>query len=287
MTLTIGTHPIGNGHPCFIIAEIGINHNGNLSIAKRLIDIAKAAGCQAVKFQKRTPDLCVPEHQKSQMRETPWGYISYLEYRRQVEFGQEQYEEIDRHCRDVGILWTASCWDIPSLNFIEQFNPPFHKIASACLTNDELLQEASKTSVPIILSTGMSTFDQIDHAIQLLPNNRLALLHCIASYPANYHELNLRCIQSLTNRYSIPVGYSGHETGLPASVAAVALGACIIERHITCDRSMWGSDQASSLEPNGITKLVQYIRTIEPALGDGQRELTPREVAMIARLRRS
>lgn len=287
MTLSIGGHPIGSGHPCFIIAEIGINHNGDLSTAKRLIDIAKSAGCQAVKFQKRTPDLCVPEHQKGQMRETPWGYISYIEYRHHIEFGQREYEEIDRYCRGAGILWSASCWDIPSVDFIEQFNPPFHKVSSACLTNDDLLERLRDTNRPIVLSTGMSTIDQINHAIDILPEDGLVLLHCIASYPAHYEELNLRCIQSFAERYGLPVGYSGHETGLPASVAAVALGACVLERHITCDRSMWGSDQASSLEPNGITKLVQYIRTIEPSLGDGVRNLTPNETAAISRLRRT
>jgi len=286
MHVDIGAFRIGDNQPCFIIGEIGINHNGDVNLAKRLVTIIKDAGCNAVKFQKRTPDACVPEEQKRQMRETPWGYISYMEYRHRVEFGQCEYDEINRHCKSLGIMWTASCWDTASIDFIEQFDPPFHKVASACLTDDTVLRRIRDTNRPVILSTGMSTIEQIDHAVDVLGNQKLILLHCVGSYPAYYEELNLRCISTLHNRYRVPVGYSGHETGLPATIAAVALGASVLERHVTADRSMWGSDQATSFETSGIEKLVKYIRTIEPAMGDGVRRLSPGEQAMIKRLRR-
>ena len=285
-TVRIGNKLVGDSQPCFIVGEIGINHNGDIEIAKKLIDLAEAAGCSAVKFQKRTPDLCVPMAQRDQMRDTPWGYISYMEYRERVEFGQAAYEEIDRYCRECDIMWFASCWDEPSVDFIQRLNAPCYKIASATLTNDRLLKHTRQTGRPILLSTGMSTLAEIDHAVDLLGTANLILLHSVSTYPAYYHELNLGVIQTLRDRYKVPVGYSGHETGIPTSVAAVALGACAVERHITLDRAMWGSDHAASLEPSGITRLVRDIRLVETSLGDGQKRVIDRELPLIARLRR-
>ncbi|HZU30200.1 MAG TPA: N-acetylneuraminate synthase family protein [Candidatus Angelobacter sp.] len=284
-TVQIGNRLVGDGQPCFIIAEIGINHNGDIDIAKRLIRVAVAAGCDAVKFQKRTPELCVPQAQRNHMRDTPWGYISYMEYREKVEFGQEQYKEIDRYCREQGILWFASCWDEPSVDFLEQFDPPCYKVASAGLTNDALLKHTRDTGKPVLLSTGMSSIADIDHAIDILGKENLVLLHTVSTYPAKYEELNLRAIATLRNRYRVPVGYSGHETGIASTVAAVALGACCIERHITLDRAMWGSDHAASLEPTGLTRVCRDIRLVETSMGDGEKKVIERELPIIARLR--
>jgi N-acetylneuraminate synthase len=283
--LKIGGIPVGPTHPCFIIGEIGINHNGDVNIAKKLIEVAEAAGCSAVKFQKRTPELCVPEAQKNHMRETPWGYISYLEYRKRVEFGLEEYREIDAHCREHGILWLASCWDEPSVDFIRQFNVPCYKIASATLTNVGLLRHTRSVGKPTILSTGMSTLAEIDQAVEVLGGNDLILLHSVSTYPARYEELNLRVIETLRKRYDLPVGYSGHETGIASTVAAAALGSCVIERHITLDRSMWGSDHAASLEPTGLVRLIRDIRLVETSLGTGEKKVLDRELPIIARLR--
>jgi len=285
-TVRVGDKLIGDDQPCFIVAEIGINHNGDINLAKRLISVAVAAGCDAVKFQKRTPVLCVPKSQRDTMRETPWGYISYMDYREKVEFGLSEYQNIDAYCRETGILWFASCWDNPSLDFIQQFNVPCYKVASATLTNDDLLSHTRKTGKPVILSTGMSEISDIDHAVSVLGLDDLVLLHTVSTYPATYEELNLRAILTLKERYKVPVGYSGHETGIASSVAAVALGACVIERHITIDRAMWGSDQAASLEPNGITRLVRDIRLVERSMGTGEKKVIERELPIIARLRR-
>ena len=284
-TIRVGNKLIGNDQPCFIIAEIGINHNGDIDLAKRLINIAVAAGCDAVKFQKRTPDLCVPASQRDIMRETPWGYISYMDYRHRVEFSLPQYREIESYCRKLEIIWFASCWDDPSVDFIEQFNVPCYKIASATLKNANLLRRTRETGKPILLSTGMSTLADVDEAIAVLGTGNLAILHAVSTYPAEYSELNLRAILTLKERYKIPVGYSGHETGIASSVAAVALGACVIERHITMDRAMWGSDQAASLEPNGVTRLVRDIRLVERSMGTGEKKIVEREIPIIARLR--
>jgi N-acetylneuraminate synthase len=285
-TVRIGPMQAGDSQPCFIIGEIGINHNGDIEIAKKLIDVAEASGCTAVKFQKRTPELCVPMAQRSQMRDTPWGYISYMEYRKRTEFGQAEYEEIDRYCRESGIMWFASCWDEPSVDFMQGLNLPCYKIASASLTNDKLLSHTRRTGRPILLSTGMSTLEEIDHAVEVLGTDKLILLHSVSTYPANYSELNLRAIQTLRDRYNVPVGYSGHETGIASTVAAVAMGACVVERHITLDRAMWGSDHAASLEPNGLTRLVRDIRLVETSFGNGEKKVIERELPIIARLRR-
>lgn len=285
--IKIGERWVGEDYSTFIIGEIGINHNGDLSIAKRLIDVAVMAGCNAVKFQKRTPEKSVPPEYQNVKRETPWGFMTYLEYRHKVEFGYEEYAEIDRYAKEKGILWFASCWDEDSVDFIEQFTPPCYKVASASLTDDPLLKKIKSTKRPIILSTGMSTLEEIEAAVNLLSTNNLLIAHSTSTYPCPPEELNLRMIQTLQNRYDCPVGYSGHEVGLQATFAAVTLGADFIERHITLDRAMWGSDQAASVEPWGLMRLVRDIRVIENALGDGQKRVYPSELKARQKLRRN
>jgi len=284
--LLIGNRMIGDGHPTFIIAEIGINHNGDLGVAKRLIDVAVMAGCDAVKFQKRTPEKAVPPEYQNVMRETPWGIISYLEYRRKVEFGFDEYNEIDRYCQDKGILWFASCWDDDSVDFIEQFSPPCYKIASASLTDIRLLNKIRSKGRPIILSTGMSTFDEIEQGVSTLGTENLAIAHSTSTYPCPPGELNLRMIKTLQKHFNCPVGYSGHEVGLQTTLAAITLGAAFVERHITLDRAMWGSDQAASVEPWGLMRLVRDIRVIEQAMGDGVKQVYPSEMSARQKLRR-
>lgn len=281
----IGDQHVGDGHPTFIVAEIGINHNGDLKIAKKLIDAAYVAGCDAVKFQKRTPNTCVPLEQRNKMRETPWGYISYLEYRHRVEFGKDEYQEIDRYCRDKSIIWFSSCWDVESINFMEEFDPPAYKIPSALLTNVKVLQRVRATGRLLILSTGMSTMDNIQQAVKQLGTNNLILAHCTSTYPCPLGELNLRLVQTLRDSFNCPIGYSGHETGLATTVAAVALGADFVERHITIDRAMWGSDQSASIEPIGVQRMVKDIRAVESALGDGIKRIYESELPIMARLR--
>jgi N-acetylneuraminate synthase len=282
----LGGRSVGDGFPVYIVAEVGINHNADLDIAKRLIDAAILAGCDAVKFQKRTPELCVAPEQRDTPRETPWGLMTYLEYRHRIEFDRDAYTEIDRYCRDKRITWFASCWDEPSVDFIEQLSPVCHKIASASLTDDRLLRHMNATGRPIILSTGMSTIEEIRHAASLLDQDRLLIAHSTSSYPCNPQELNLRMIQTLRQEFDCPVGYSGHEIGLQTTYAALVLGACYIERHITLDRAIWGSDQAASVEPWGFMRLVRDIRVIEKALGDGVKRVYDSEKAALQRLRR-
>lgn len=284
--VSLGGRLVGDGHPTYIIAEIGLNHNGDVQIAKQLIDIAAVFGCDAVKFQKRTPELCVPKDQRDIMRDTPWGRMTYLEYRYRVEFGQEEYAQIDAHCRSKGIHWFASCWDEPSVEFMEQFNPPCYKVASASLTDDKLLQKKIDTGRPIIVSTGMSSMQEIEHAVGLFPRDRLIVLHATSTYPCKPTEINLRMINTLREKFGVPVGYSGHEVGLQISIAAAALGAAAIERHITLDRTMWGSDQAASIEPSGLQRLVRDIRVVEQALGDGVKKVYESELPIRAKLRR-
>ncbi|HTY38321.1 MAG TPA: N-acetylneuraminate synthase family protein [Bacteroidota bacterium] len=285
--VSIGGKLVGEGEPVFVIAEIGINHNGYLDVARKLIDAAFLAGADAVKFQKRTPELCVPRDQWEMERDTPWGRMTYIDYRHKVEFGKKEYEAIDRHCRERGILWFASCWDESSVDFMEQFDPPCYKIASASLTDEALLLKKMATGRPIILSTGMSTMEEIENALDLLGNDNILLAHATSTYPCPPHELNLRMITTLQHRYpKIPIGYSGHETGLATTWAAVALGARFVERHITLDRSMWGSDQAASVEIGGFVRLVSNIRDIERAMGDGQKKLYPSELKQREKLRR-
>jgi N-acetylneuraminate synthase len=285
LTVDIGGVKVGAGQPVYIIGEIGINHNGELEIVKKLMDVAAAAGCNAVKFQKRTPELCVPEAQKSLVRETPWGMMTYLEYRHRIELKEDQYAEIDRYAKGKGLHWFASCWDIPSVDFIERFEPVAYKIASASLTDDALLRYTAARNRPVILSTGMSTQDEIDRAVTVFDRQRLILTHATSTYPCTPDELNLRMITTLRTRYNLPVGYSGHETGLQTTVAAVALGACVVERHITLDRAMWGTDQAASVEPAGLHRLVRDIRVVERAFGDGVKHVYPSELPIRAKLR--
>jgi N-acetylneuraminate synthase len=281
----IGNREVGEGQPCFIIAEIGINHNGDINIAKKLIDLAAFAGCDAVKFQKRTIDVVYSPEELAKPRENPFGTTNGdLKYGLEFEF--EEYDEIDKYCRAKNLIWFASCWDKGSLDFIDQFNTPCFKIASATLTDDELLKYTRTKGKPIILSVGMSTLEQIDHAVEVLGKNDLIILHTCSAYPAEYTELNLRVIPVLRERYDIPVGYSGHETGLPSSSAVVALGACVVERHITLERSMWGSDQAASLGTSGVIRLVRDIRVVETALGDGIKRVVEREIPVITKLRK-
>jgi N-acetylneuraminate synthase len=285
-TVTIGHRPIGDAEPCFVIAEIGINHNGDLAIAKKLITAAVVAGCDAVKFQKRTPDLCVPPEQRALMRETPWGVMTYLDYKKRIEFGRDEYAEIDAWCNAHGVIWFASVWDEPSVDFIEQFDPVCYKIPSACLTDDDLLRQVRRTGRPVMLSTGMSTMEEIRHAVGLLDRSQLLLAQSTSSYPCPPDDLNLRVIQTLRAEFDCPIGYSGHETGLQTTYAAVTLGASFVERHITLDRAMWGTDQAASVESGGLIRLVRDIRTIERAMGDGVKRLYASELSARQRLRR-
>ena len=282
----IGNHRLGPGEPVYVVGEIGINHNGDLDIAKKLIDVAADAGCQAVKFQKRTPEVCVPPEQRDQVRQTPWGEMTYLDYRYRVEFGKDEYVEISEYSTKRGLDWFASPWDVPSVTFLEECGVNTHKVASASVTDSEMLTALRDTGKPIIMSTGMSTLEQIDRAVEVLGTERLVIMHATSTYPLPPEEANLRTINTLQARYGVPVGYSGHERGLQISLAAVALGAVSVERHITLDRTMWGSDQASSLEPTGLAHLVRDIRIIEEALGDGVKRVFPGELAPLSRLRR-
>ncbi len=285
--IRLGDRLVGDGHPTYIIAEIGINHNGSVDIAKLLIDAAVKAGVDAVKFQKRTPEICTPRDQWDKMRETPWGYIRYIDYRHKVEFGRPEYEEIDRYCKAKGITWFASVWDNPSVDFLEPFEPVAYKIPSAALTDHDLLRHVRATGRPVILSTGMSTMEQIRAAVDVLGQENLVLMHATSTYPCEPDELNLRMIQTLRQEFpTVPIGYSGHEVGLVTTAVAVALGACMVERHVTLDRAMWGSDQAASVEPGGLQKLVKYIRVTERALGDGVKRVYESEIPALRKLRR-
>ena len=284
--IKLGNRLVGDGHPTYIIAEIGINHNGDLDITKRMIDAATHAGVDAVKFQKRTPEVCTPPEQQKQMRETPWGYITYLDYRYKVEFGEKEYREIDRYCKIKGIDWFASVWDEQAVDFMEQFDTPAYKIPSASITDHNLLGYARKTGKPLVISTGMSTMEQIREAVKVAGTENMVLTHCTSTYPCEPEELNLCMIQTLRNEFPCPVGYSGHEVGLVPPQVAVALGACIVERHLTIDRAMWGSDQAASVEPSGFERLVKYIRTAEASLGDGVKRVYDSELSSLKKLRR-
>jgi N-acetylneuraminate synthase len=285
--IMLGKTLVGDGHPAFIIAEIGINHNGDLAVAKQMIDAAVHAGVDAVKFQKRTPDVATPPEQQNQMRETPWGYITYLDYRRKVEFGDAEYHEINRYCGEVGIPWMVSVWDEPSVDFMEKYDTPAYKIPSASLTDHNLLRHVRRTGKPVIISTGMSSMQQIREGVDAVGSENLVILHCTSTYPCEPRELNLRMITTLRSEFpNNPIGYSGHEVGLVPSAVAVALGASMIERHITLDRAMWGSDQAASVEPGGFGRLVKYIRVSEASLGDGVKKVYESEMTSLQKLRR-
>ncbi len=283
----IGERRVGMGEPCFVIAEIGINHNGSVELAKKLIDGAYLAGADAVKLQKRTPERCVPPEQWNVERDTPWGRMTYIDYRRRMEFGVRELAAIDRHCRERGILWFASCWDEEAVAVMERFDPPCTKAASASLTDHGLLHAMRSTGRPLILSTGMSTLAEIDEAVAVVGREELLLAHSTSSYPCPPSDLNLRMLDTLARRFpECPVGYSGHETGLAPTWAAVALGATFVERHITLDRALWGSDQAASVEIGGFLRLVANIRDVEKSLGDGVKRVYAGELAQIAKLRR-
>jgi N-acetylneuraminate synthase len=285
--IKLGKKLIGDGHPAYIIAEIGINHNGDLDIAKKMIAAAVHAGADAVKFQKRTPEVCTPLDQQQQMRDTPWGYITYLDYRYKVELGLDAYREIDRYCKKLGIDWFVSVWDEPSVDFMEQFETPAYKIPSASLTDHGLLRCVRQTGKPVIVSTGMSTMEQIHRGMDVIGLENLVIMHTTSAYPCDPDELNLRMIETLRREFpETPIGYSGHEVGLVPSAVAVALGACSVERHFTLDRAMWGGDQAASVEPGGFEKLVKYIRVTEAAMGDGVKKVYASELSSLKKLRR-
>jgi len=286
-TVQIGDKLVGDGEPVYVIAEIGINHNGSVELARKLVDGALLAGCDAVKFQKRTPELCVPRDQWQRERDTPWGRMTYIEYRRRMEFGEREFATIDRHCRERGIAWFASAWDEESVDFLERFEPPCYKVASASLTDSTLLARLRETRRPIFLSTGMSTMEEIDWAVSTIGAHDLLVAHSTSTYPCPVGDLNLRMIPTLKAKLPhCPVGYSGHETGLAPTWAAVTLGASFVERHITIDRAMWGSDQAASVEIGGLMRLVSNIRDIERALGDGVKRVTEGERDQMQKLRR-
>jgi N-acetylneuraminate synthase len=283
----IGDRAVGDGEPVFVIAEIGINHNGSLEVAKKLIDGAVLSGADAVKFQKRTPELCVPKEQWLLERDTPWGRMTYIDYRRKVEFGEREYAAIDRHCRERGILWFASCWDEEAVDFMERFDPPCYKAASASLTDHGLLRKKKATGRPLVVSTGMSTLEEIRDGVLAAGRDNLLIAHATSTYPCPVDQLNLRMILTLKATYpECPIGYSGHETGLAPTWAAVTMGATFVERHVTLDRAMWGSDQAASVEVGGLMRLVSNIRDIERSLGDGVKRVYAGELPQIEKLRR-
>ena len=282
-----GDSEIAENSPTFVIAEIGINHNGDLNSAKQLIKVAKDAGCDAVKFQKRTPEVSTPQNQWNKLRETPWGEMTYIDYRHKVEFSIPEYEELDIYAKNLDIIWFASCWDSQAVKDIEKFNVPIYKIASASLTDEEMISEVLKTDKSIILSTGMSSLEEINKTVEFIGNNELAILHTTSTYPCKPEELNLNVIKTYFEDFPDNIiGYSGHETGLVTTAVAVSMGAKIIERHITLDRSMWGTDQAASIEPQGLMSLIKYIRTVEKAMGDGKKIVYESEIPIKNKLRR-
>lgn len=284
-SVKVGDRVVGPGQPVYIIAEIGINHNGDMKIAKDLIEMSAKAGVDAVKFQKRTPELCVPEDQRNVMRETPWGTMTYMDYRYKVEFEEKEYKELADYAASFNVQLFASPWDVVSVDFLAKMKHPVIKIASASITDMELLKKVADSGLPIIMSTGMSTIEQIDAAVAVLPKDRLLIAHATSAYPCEVDELNLKMIPVLAEKYQVPTGYSGHETGLQSTVAAIALGATFIERHVTLDRAMWGSDQAASVEPAGLQRLVRDIRVVERALGDGIKKVYESELKPMQRLR--
>lgn len=281
----IGNKTIGDGEPVFITAEIGINHNGDINITKKLIDMAVFAGCDAVKFQKRTIELVYTPEELAKERENPFGSTNG-DLKRGLEFSKEEYKEINRYCKQRGIIWFASPWDVKSVDFLEGFNIPCYKIASPCLTDDELLKRVRKTRKLIIMSTGMSTLKQINHAVKVLGEKNLILLHCVSTYPSKIEELNLNVIPWLRKSFHCPIGHSGHTTGIVEAVIAATLGASMVEVHITLDRAMWGSDQAASLEPNGLNRIVRDIRNLPICLGDGKKRVLESEMPIIQKLRK-
>lgn len=281
----IGNKIVGDNFPCFIIAEIGINHNGSVELAKKHIDLAIKAGCDAVKFQKRTVDIVYTKEELAKERKSVFGNTNG-DLKRGLEFGYEEYSEIDKYCKEKGIIWFASCWDEDSVDFIDQFDVPCYKIASASLTDDNLLSHTKSKGKPVLLSTGMSTMDEIRHAVEILGKDNLVIYHCTSTYPSNAEETNLKAIETLKQEFDVPIGYSGHERGITPSILAAALGACSVERHITTDRTNWGSDQAASLELTGLSHMVRDIRQVPELLGNGIKVVYDREIPIKEKLRR-
>ncbi|MFX1534858.1 MAG: N-acetylneuraminate synthase family protein [Promethearchaeota archaeon] len=284
--IKIKNKKISEDWPVFFVAEIGINHNGSIEVAKELIDLASFCKCDAVKFQKRTPDLCVPENQKNMYRDTPWGRLTYLEYKKRMEFNEQQYKVIDDYCKEKDIIWFASPWDLPSVDFLEGFKVPCYKIPSPILTNKKLLEKVRDTNKPVMLSTGMSTISEIDKAVSILDDVPLVIMHCNSSYPTENSELNLRVVETYKRRYPNHIlGYSGHEKGYTASLVAAVLGARVIERHITLDRTMWGSDQSASLELSGLLRLTRDLSLLPLWLGNGEKRVYNSEIPIKEKLR--
>jgi len=267
----------------YIIAEIGINHNGSIDIAKQLVDMAVSCGCDAVKFQKRNPDVCVPDWKKNDMRDTPWGHITYLDYKKKIEFARKEYDEIDKYCKEKGIDWFASAWDIDSLKFLDKYDMSFNKIPSALITNIPFIKEVAKRGKKTLISTGMCTLKDVDNAVRTFKEADCPFIlnHCVSTYPAAHKDLNLKVITTLREKYECEVGYSGHEVDLLPSILAVTLGATYIERHITLDRAMFGTDQAASLERRGLELLIRDVRRINMILGSSEKKFNSieREVA--------
>jgi len=276
---------IGEGEQVFIVAEIGINHNGDINNAKKLIDMAVSTGCDAVKFQKRTIELVYTPEELARERENPFGPTNG-DLKRGLEFGEKEYKEIDKYCKEKGIMWFASPWDIKSVDFLEQFDVPCYKVASPCLTDDELLKKIKSKGKPIIMSTGMSTLEQIRHAVEVVGEDNLALLHCTSTYPSKIEELNLNVIPWMIKTFNCPIGFSSHAAGIVEPVMAVTLGASIVETHITLDRTMWGSDQAASLGPDGLNRVVRDIRNIKACRGDGIKRVFESEKPILEKLRK-
>ena len=281
----IGNKFIGEGRPCFIIAEVGINHNGNIKLAKELIDMAITTGCDAVKFQKRTIDVVYTKEELEKDRSSVFGTTNG-DLKRGLEFDFDAYTQISDYCKKRGIIWFASCWDEESVDFIEKFDPPCYKIASASLTDDNLLRHTKSQNKPILLSTGMSSMEQIEHAVEILGTENLVIYHCVSTYPSEHSEMNLKAIQTFKDKFDCPIGFSGHERGVTPSVIAAVLGADSVERHITTDRTLWGSDHAASLEPNGLFRMVRDIRQIPILMGDGAKKVYDSELPIISKLRR-
>lgn len=283
--VNVGGKIIGDNYPCFVIAEIGINHNGSIELAKQMIDIAVTTGCDAVKFQKRTVDIVYTKEELAKERKSVFGNTNG-DLKRGLEFNKEQYQEIDAYCRRKGIIWFASCWDEQAVDFIDTFDPPCYKIASASLTDDKLLKYTKSKGKPILMSTGMSTMNEIRHAVSIVGEDNLVLFHCTSTYPTDANEANLKVIETLKKEFSCPIGYSGHERGLTPSILAVAVGANAVERHITVDRTNWGSDQAASLEMAGLYHMVRDIRQVPLLMGDGIKVVYKSELPIIEKLRR-
>lgn len=263
----------------FLIGEIGINHNGNVKLAKKLIDLASKYKFDCVKFQKRTPEICIPDYQKQVVRDTPWGQMSYLEYKKKIEFGIKEYSEIDKYCKKKKILWFASSWDIESQKLMRRFKSKYNKIASAMITNLEFLKVVAQERKKTFISTGMTEMKDITKAVKIFRDAKcpIVLLHCVSTYPCPEKDLNLNVIRTLKNKYKCEVGYSGHESTVSPSILAWFIGASAIERHITLDRSMWGTDQSASLSEDGIRNLTNIIFKTPEILGDGKKKFSKNE----------